>query len=302
MTEYAPTDELGLVLPVVSSGQAWSTQKYVVDNFNKVDDAFTADRARIAKAEQYLKGTSAQRSTFYGTDPSTPTDRGVAANQFRRWFNTEKGYWQLYHAQFDDPGVTAATPAKKTAGWKPVDGRVPLSVFSVAASNNPANVKKYGAQVEVVGGTTSAIVLDNVFTSDFDEYEIEFEITSVTAGLNLQFLLRAAGANVSASVYNSQFMQMIGSSAGGAWSTNQPQVGLPAISPTEGALVTIRITNPASTDWKRALIYTGSGSVVQQMFTTIKSNTACDAFVLGVSANAFNPGSRVRVYGISNGI
>ena len=150
-----------------------------------------------------LRGTTAQRNAYFGTPLAA--DRAALANTIPLWYNTDKGFEEQYFAQFDDAGVTATTPVKKVFGWKPAskNGRVALSVFSVASSDSPANVKKYGSTVELTG-TSSAIVLDNVFTADFDEYEIEFEITGVTAGLSVQFLLRNAGANLTSGVYNSQ--------------------------------------------------------------------------------------------------
>lgn len=313
------TPNLALTLAVPGSNEPFSTS-VVNANFTAIDTEVGTQRstdssqnARLAVIEDLTlptasganvgvvpKGTTAERDAFWGT-AATGADRVTLANKWPRWLNTDKGWVEQYFAQHDDPSVGTA-PAKKVFGWKPAmtAGRVPIHNFSVAASNTPANVKKYGTTVELIG-TSSAIVLDNVFTADFDEYEIEFEITGVTANLNVQFLLRAAGANLTTTVYNQQYIQGIAAATSAGWVGAQTQLAGPQITATEGGLMTMRITNPASTDWKRIIMQTGSGNMMQTLFAVIKSNAVHDAFVLGVNTSSYSTGCTVRVYGISNG-
>lgn len=87
-------------------------------------------------------GSSTARDAYWGT-PATGVARAALALQGARWFNTDKGYEQLYYAQAGDTG--AGQLLAKTAGWYPsgsglvpacalFPGTAPGSSFGVGTS------------------------------------------------------------------------------------------------------------------------------------------------------------------------
>jgi hypothetical protein len=308
----APTPTLGLVLPDPGTNQPFST---AVQNgwFQGIDTAVGADRTRITAVEKLTlpgapsgilgvipAGTTAQRDTFYGT-PGDATARVALASKYARWFNTDKGYEQQYFAQFDDLGVGSA-PAKKVFGWRPsiANGRVPVSVFTVTGST-PANVKKYGSTLEL-SGAVSTISMDGVFTTDFDDYEIEVEFTGASSTIDVSFQFRAAGVAQASGVYTRSRVFGSGPTASASTDSGFSFANLLTGTATEGGFYTLRVTNPASTDWKRMTSVGGSGTLALAASAVAKLNTSCDGFsLIGGGGGTLSGGSTVRVYGISNG-
>lgn len=209
MTEYAPTDELGLVLPIPNTGQAWRTDEYIVNNFNKVDDGFTADRARILKLEGLLRGNTAARDAFWGTASTAPA-RVTLANKYPTWFNIDKGYEEQFFAQFDDGGG-ATTPVKAVGGWGPkAEGEVLLTRFTTAKVGAAGTLTKKGGMIEFTG--VEGLTVDGLFSADFQRYIMRLTTIDFSTGGQITAQFRVGGVTDTAANYSYSYREFAGGS------------------------------------------------------------------------------------------
>lgn len=189
-------------------------------------------------------GTTSQRDAYYPA-PGSAAARVALAATTPRWFNTDKGYVQLYHAQFDDPSVGTA-PAAVTHGWKPdpTYGRIMLDRFTITKDGAPGTVTKKGGRVEVAGAI--GVFIDGVFTDDFDEYEIDVVISGASVDLSLQIQWRAAGVSQAGANYAHSFREVasgVGLDVALAGQTSSVWMR----SGTAGGFGHLRVVNPKST-------------------------------------------------------
>lgn len=278
------------------------------ENFVKADNAFIADRARLTDIEKYTKstganngvvpaGTTAQRNTYWGT-PANAADRVALANRYARWFNTDKGWEEQYFAQFDDAGVTASTPVQPAHGWGPAvsNGRVLLTRFT-AAINGTGTVTKKGGKVEF--NTAQGLLIDNVFTADFDRYEMEMTVTGGSTTASLEARFRAATVTDSSSNYSYSFREIVpGTAEAAIGPTTQMEISRAFVS---GFILKSTIANPVDAARKTQML--------NHMFDTdtktriggsqLNLNKAVDGLWLDFTGTATFTGE-VRFYGIAN--
>ena len=200
------TPNLSLTLAVPGSNEPFSTS-VVNTNFTAIDtfagaqnSTETAQAARLTTIEKitlpsvapadYIggvapAGTASERDAYWGT-PANATDRVALANKVARWLNVDKGWEEQYYADATDAG--AGRFSRKQAGWYPSAhlGRIPLraATYTVTGGTNSQD----GGRVFFDGAVTR-VVLDNVFTADFNEYEVICTVQG-TLSADLAFALR----------------------------------------------------------------------------------------------------------------
>lgn len=310
MGTLAPTPTLGLVLPDPGTAQPFST---AVQNgwFQGIDTAIGADRARLAVIEDVTKptaaganvgvipaGTTAERDAFWGI-PGDATARVALAAKGARWYNTDKGFEQQYFAQWDDSGV-AANPAKKVHGWRAYmggGGRIPVSKFATAVI---ANQRKYDNLIELTASEVG-FQANNVFTTDFDEYELVIESLGSSGSTDFGLQLTTAGTVLPGTTYSRQGLDSNGTGVAAATQSGVNFANIFQTVSTGGALFVARITNPATADWKRVIAHGGAEGQTRQSSVVIKSNTATDGFRIALGSGTLAAGSTCRVFGVANG-
>lgn len=208
----SPTAYLALQLPVPGSKEPFRVEDVVewftiLDTKHQTTDgAITAVATRATAIEKFTlpsaaagtpgvipAGTTAQRNAYW-SEPGTPEQRVALANKIARWYNTEKGYEEQYFAAYNDATIGPLTPAKATAKWAPVTGRALLSNYTISSVGGTA--QKHGGVINLAAVTT--IRLDGVFTDDFDQYEVLWDISSATADNDMTVRLRNAGVDETA--------------------------------------------------------------------------------------------------------
>ena len=294
MTELAPTPEIGFVLPQVNTGQQWRTDEYIVGNFQKADAAFIADRARMLKLEGLLRGNTAARDAFWGVPAANAGARVTFANRYPTWFNTDKGWEEQYFAKFDDGGA-ATTPVKDNFGWAPSlgQGRVLLTRYAAAAVGG-GTVTRKGGKTEFAG--VQSVSADNVFTADFERYELELYVSAVSVAGAMTMQFRAAAVTDVTNNYAWSFREI----ATPTETAVGPDTNMTVCRAwTGGFILRSVIDNPVNAGRKTMML--------NHMFDTdtktriggsqYNANKAFDGFLLDVSSTATWTGE-FRVYGI----
>lgn len=227
MTYSAPLPNTGVILPVPGSGQAWEVAVFNA-NFTGVDNAIGADRDRLDDLEAKLvnnplipAGSSAARDGFYGT-PASASARVALANSAPRWFNTDKGYQERYFAPVSDnaaPGYNTLY-ARGAGGWSPEgSGLVPVNwnVPSTLSGTTGFKADVNGNMLVLTGVTQAAFT--NLFTADFAEYELHWNLSTNVASSPLLRVATAGVPDQGAAVYTNEWLA-VGSAAVAASTTS----------------------------------------------------------------------------------
>ena len=301
MAEYALTPTLGLKRPISGTGQAWSTQKYITDNMDAIEDFASDSNIRFDRLEKYLSGTSAERDAFWGT-PTLPADRALLANKGARWYNKDRGYWQQYYAQFDDTGLGTG-PGAAAAGWKPhaSNGMIALDKFTVGKDGGVGTVTKKGYKAEFAAVAT--VTLDGLFSAypEFEEFEILYNCSVASVDLSIIFGLRAAGATNASANYTSTYQEnspAAGAHSGVAAQTTATMNRVAA----SGGVMSLRIINPMSTTRRKTWRFHSYDNVgysrIGGGFLNVPG-TAFDGFRLYSGAAGSTHTGEIYVYGIT---
>lgn len=221
MTYSAPLPNTGVILPIPGSGQAWEVAVHN-GNFTGVENAITADRARIATVEGKIAnngvipaGSTAARDGFYGV-PASAAARIALANSAPRWFNTDKGYQERYFTSTADSATGGYNTlyARKTARWAPEGiGLIPINWPTPILSPGGATlVTVAGNTLTIASGTTAtAVAFDGVLTDDFTQYQLDFNVYGQGVAGFAAIEFRSAGVpQVAAGSYTRQAMSAVG--------------------------------------------------------------------------------------------
>jgi hypothetical protein len=300
MSYQAPLPNTGVLLPVLGSGQAWEGSVYN-GNFTGVENAIAADRSRLSSIEGKIgsnavipAGTSAARDGFYGV-PASAAARVALANAVPRWFNTDKGWEEQYFATEGDAGAGRFT--RQFGGWYPsvTSGRVPLSIFTTA--NSGGTVTRDGGSV-TINGACNTIAFNNVFTTDFLDYEFEIEVFGTAA--DLLWRSRLAGADDSTSIYNrNRFTSNSNSTSQSLAETAQNAGAAGRIDTADPGSILLRVRQPFIAGSKTATRGHGldSGNY-QQITSSFKTAAAShDGITFFVAAGSFQ--GRIKAFGIN---
>lgn len=158
-----------------------------------------------------LRGSTALRDLYYGT-PGTPALRVALANKDPRWFNTDKGFEQVYCSQFDDAGATIRNSAA-THGWKAV-GRCLVHATTLTTTGGTA--VDQGDRVVITG--SNGVLFQGIFTDDFEDYEVEFFGSAGVNPTNLTFrVANGAVLETTAGIYGPNTLSIVNASVVGAY-------------------------------------------------------------------------------------
>lgn len=300
MSYQAALPNTGVLLPVPGSGQAWEVTVYNA-NLTDVDTAIGLDRGRLTTIESKIgsnalvpAGTTAARDGLFGV-PASAAARVALANAAPRFFNLDKGYTQQYFAQDGDAGAGVFT--RTTAGWYPAldSGRVPLTGFTVG--NTGGVITRDGGNILIAGACT-ALTVNNIFSTDFADYEFEMDLVAAAA-LDLRWRQRNAGADVTTG-YNRNGLT---SAAGGttavsvATATSEGAVG--RVDVTDGNSILLRVRQPGVAAARTATRGQGydTGNNFQLTGSLQTAPAAHDGITFFPSTSTFS--GRIRVFGIN---
>jgi hypothetical protein len=202
-------------------------------------DAFTSDRARLSTVESNLEATSTfvaasatARDSHWGV-PTTGAAQILLQNLGARTVRTDTGYTEQYHGVYNastNPG------GRKTAGWYPVPqttGLAPIRPTTATFVTGTGTVNSVGS-VAFTGVT--AVSLNGCFSAAFTHYRIIWSCTNTTTTDQINFRLRAAGADTSsANYYWSGISMRAGGTYGNFTASSTTFVGL-AWTATGGSL------------------------------------------------------------------
>lgn len=270
MTYSAATAELGLILPVPNTGQAFETTN-VNANFTQIENGVHADRLRLSALETKLStgglipvGSGASRDSFYGA-PSTGAARVTLANTGARWYNTDIGMEQAYFAQLQDPGASAYN-AKGVAGWYAPNNGARVALVPTSVAGTGATIRADGAIIFAASAGT--INIDQVFSADFDDYEyvLDIETSSAAAVLTVQLRTGVHGSEVTNTTSNYRWTNLANLIAGttptptgsGATSIGNVQIG--RTSGVGGTSHTGQIAKPNSASLEKKFTSHGADS------------------------------------------
>lgn len=242
-------------------------------------------------------GTTAQRDIVFPT-PGTAAARVSLAAKPARWFNTEKGWEEQYFAGEADAG--AGRFAKTVPGWYPSVnvGRVPIRPGSIAVTGGSGSMN--GGQIVFSGSST--ITVNNVFSTDFEAYEIEIQVISALADSGMTVNLRNAGVtDTTLANYALNYFEVSGAgntatmSLGGnnGWPAGRSAVG--------GANAILRLNGPAharKTFLQGESIDTANYRRFSSGFHGLTSTF--DGFTLSVSGGGTAITGVMTIHGINN--
>lgn len=208
----------------------------------------------------------------------------------------------IVDAKGDLIAATAAdTPARLAVG---TNGQV-LIADSTAATGLKWGTPSAGSLVYITGATpsaSSAVNINNCFTSTYQNYLIVFNLLGSTA-TNLSMRLRNSGTDVTASNYSyfGQSIQPNGTS-GGWYNANGSKWDVNDLA-TVKTTGTITIMNPQETNYTTAQVNTTrltngtTGRFITQGFTN-NASLSSDGFSIFPDSGTCT--GTVRVYGIAN--
>jgi hypothetical protein len=296
VADYPLSPNLALKRPIVGSGQQWSTQKYVVDNFDAIDTFAGVVDGRLDKVEQF-GGNAAARDARFGV-PANAGARVALAESGAHWFNRDKGWLEQYYAAYNDAGVSAATPVKDVAGWAPAisAGRILLTKFT-AAVNGTGTVTKKGGKVEFA--TAQGLLIDNCFTADFDRYELELSSSVVSSSTAVEMRFRVGGVTDAASAYSYSFREITPGAAETGLGPATEMIISRAFS--GGFMLHSMIDNPAAAGRKTFMINHMFDNDTKTRIGGSQYNAAkaFDGFWLDLSGASTFTGE-LRIYGVVN--
>lgn len=243
MADYPLSPNLALKRPVVGSGQAWSTQKYIVDNMDAIDAFAGAVDGRLDKVEAE-GGSTAVRDAKFGV-PSTAGERVALAAKGATFFNTDKGWLEQYFAAYNDAGVGNA-PARPAAGWAPAVAMAPIR-GGVLTQDAGTFTRK--GDVYEFSGVNGGMKVAGLLVDDFEHYRIQMEFDSATIDGDVGLQLWNGGASI-----------------GSVWQRNYIEI-------TAGASSTLTATSAQATATIGRLAGTGGGQVVAEVFSPKKART-----------------------------
>lgn len=299
MSYQAPLPNTGVLLPVLGSGQAWEGSVYN-GNFTGVENAIAADRSRLSSIEGKIgsnavipAGTSAARDGFYGV-PASAAARVALANAVPRWFNTDKGWEEQYFATEGDAGAGRFT--RQFGGWYPsvTSGRVPLSNFTVGSVGG--SITRDGGSV-ICNGAVTALGLNNCFTADFLDYELEIEFFGTATDL---FWRGRTGGNDSTTTYNRNRLTSNPTNTATALAeSGQSQGAAGRIDVNEGSSILLRVRQPFVAGARTISRGHGvDGANYQQLSSTIMNTASShDGLTFVVGAGSWQ--GRLKVFGIN---
>lgn len=156
-----------------------------------------------------LIGNTALRDAAYPA-PGSAAARVALANQIVRFWNTDVGYEQMYYAQFDDAGATAATPTKEVFGWGPrLDvGSVLLTKWTAALVGGVGTITKKGGMLDFAG--VQGFTIDNIFSAAFPRYEMRLTTVDFSTGGQITAQLRVGGVTDTAANYAYSYREFAG--------------------------------------------------------------------------------------------
>lgn len=175
-----------------------------------------------------------------------------------------------------------------------------------AALVPPASVAGTGVSLTTLGKVTftaaTSVSLDGVFTGAYDNYEIVFDIPTLTAAALVSFRFRAAGTDDNSGNYSREVVTSSGTTTttGPTLSDTLTYVTAAAVLNASGKVSVFNAARPLA---KRLLAFSygvnGSTQVVGQVGTVMNTTTAYDGFTITAASGTMT--GTVRVYGFNNG-
>lgn len=190
--QYGEDDNIALFSDLLNLGQ------------ESTSDAFTDDRARIAFLEQsveqastFVASSAAARNSYWGI-PANATEQLALQNKGARTVRTDLGYTEQYYAAFN---VSTNPGGRDVAGWYR-DGRttgmMPMRPSSATFVTGTGTVNDLGV-VTYTG--CSYIKLNNVFTSEFENYKVIISRHAGNTTGNVHYRMSTAGTEMTANYY-----------------------------------------------------------------------------------------------------
>jgi hypothetical protein len=172
----------------------------------------------------------------------------------------------------------------------------PTSIV-VAGAGSSASVRAAGG-VEFASATS--LSLNGVFTSDYDDYMIVYQVHLASGDSWFTMRLRASGSDASGSNYTYQELNTDNTTINAGRSSNQTSTLFGYISNTQRSAVTAHVYGPnlaQPTAGRVCNTYGQSSARLMDHAFTHSLSTAYDGFT--ISANASNATGLVTVYGLA---
>lgn len=178
-------------------------------------------------------------------------------------------------------------------------GLIPVKPVSVAVAGGTAAVNTLGV---VTFTNATSLSLNNVFTSNYDNYKIHIVSVASTSPTQLSFRLRVSGADSSTLTYNRSAINQLGNSGVVAWwDANAAQAGISVIQDTHKNYSVIELADVTKASRTTALFQSRgySGSTGYFAGAILHSETvAYDGITISPGANSFT--GTIQVFGYND--